>query len=420
MKRLEPEKAEQARLKAEQAYLVELKAQGRKAQKHRDWERQVLFLKESDEDTRLDTFFAILLKRLDLPTAGMETEDFPEWVKEHGETLSFLYHEPDLPEICGPSGTLTKDIRRRTSSLVQPAVILAPPEVAPDLRSESEEVPAEIAKLTSARIWLQCWSVTYLFISVCFLTLLIISCLDLFGLIQLEQLPQSEPGPTVEATIIKALILAGGAFGTLSVAILLGLRRKRKEAELQKHQRELQERKTKLGQEADRLQAEVSQSCQLANSAASKARERSLRDLVGAVEKWRSTVRLELVKDFFEQGLWMNDRFTELLKALLAEIQRSFPTSCRVEINNLRDDQIENAFRVLTAVIASAIAVKVDLSSSGTLAQLIVSGTEPNVTMPSAAVVLHELESEGVLLKGDQLNDDTASCMTEVLKALQT
>ena len=88
-------------LKAEQACLVELKAQGRKAQKHRDWERQVLFLKESDEGTRLDTFFEILLKRLDLPTAGMETEDFPEWVKEHGEALSFLYHEPDLPEKCG-------------------------------------------------------------------------------------------------------------------------------------------------------------------------------------------------------------------------------------------------------------------------------------------------------------------------------
>ena len=67
MQRPEQEKAEQARLKAEQAYLVELKAQGRKAQKHRDWERQVLFLKESDEGTRLDTFFEILLKRLDLP-----------------------------------------------------------------------------------------------------------------------------------------------------------------------------------------------------------------------------------------------------------------------------------------------------------------------------------------------------------------
>ena len=48
--------------------------------------------------TRLDTFFEILLKRLDLPTAGMETEDFPEWEKEHGEALSFLYKEPDLPE----------------------------------------------------------------------------------------------------------------------------------------------------------------------------------------------------------------------------------------------------------------------------------------------------------------------------------
>ena len=85
MQRLEPEKAEPAPLKAEQAYLQELKAQGRKAQKHRDWERQVLFLKESDEGTRLDTFFEILLTRLDLPTAGMETEDFPEWVKEHGK-----------------------------------------------------------------------------------------------------------------------------------------------------------------------------------------------------------------------------------------------------------------------------------------------------------------------------------------------
>jgi hypothetical protein len=71
LQRPEPEKAEQA-------FLVELKAQGRKAQKYRDWERQVLFLKESDEDTRFDTLFEILLKRLDLPTAGMEAGDFPE------------------------------------------------------------------------------------------------------------------------------------------------------------------------------------------------------------------------------------------------------------------------------------------------------------------------------------------------------
>lgn len=77
--------------KADQAMLAELKAQGRKAQKHRDWERQVLFLKESDEPARLETFFEILLTKLDLPAAGMETEDFPEWEKEHGEALSFLY-----------------------------------------------------------------------------------------------------------------------------------------------------------------------------------------------------------------------------------------------------------------------------------------------------------------------------------------
>jgi hypothetical protein len=39
--------------------------------------------------------------------------------------------------------------------------------------------------------------------------------------------------------------------------------------------------------------------------------------------------------------------------------------------------------------------------------------------MPSAAVVLEKLESEGVLLKDDQLSDDTASCMTDVLKSLR-
>jgi hypothetical protein len=419
MQRPEPEKAEPAPLKAEQAYLVELKAQGRKAQKHRDWERQVLFLKESDEGTRLDTFFEILLTRLDLPTAGMEPADFPEWVKEHGEALSFLYHEPDLPEKCDASGPLTEDIRRLTSSLMQSAVILTPPEVTPPLRSESEEVPAEIAKLTAARNWLEWWFVAYLCISICFFTLLVISCLGLLGLVQLDQPPQSESGPAVAATIIEALIFAGGAFGTLSVAILLGGRRKRKEAEFQKRQRELQERKTKRRQETDRFQAEASQSYQRAVSAAGKSRERLLHDLIEAVEKWRSTVRLALVKDFFEQGLWIHDRFAERLQPLLAEIQRPFPTSCRVEISNLRDDQIERAFRVLTAVIASAIAVKVDLSKSGTLAQLIVSGTEPGVPMPSAAVVLEKLESAGVLLKGDPLSDDTASCMTEVLKSLQ-
>ena len=419
MQRPEPEKADQAPLKAEQAFLVELKAQGRKAQKHRDWERQVLFLKESDEDTRLDTLFEILLKRLDLPTAGMETEDFPEWEKEHREALSFLYQEPDLPEQCGPSGALTKHIRRLTSSLVQPAASLAPPDVVPHLSPEIEELPVETAKLRSARNWLAGWFVAYLYISVCFFTLLGVCCLDLLGLTHLDQLPQSGPGQAVTATIIKALIFAGGAFGTFFVAILLGLRWRRKEAELQVCQRELQDRRTKLGQDVDRLQSEACLSYQLATSEAGKARQRLLHDLIEAVKKWRAAVRKELVRDFFEQGLWINDMFAERLKALLAEIQRPFPASCRVEVNCLRDDQIKSAFMVLTAVIASSIAAKVDLGNSGTLAQLIISSAEPVVPMPSPAVVLEKLESEGVLLKGDQLSDDTTACMTEILNTLR-
>ena len=419
MQRPEPEKADQAPLKAEQAFLVELKAQGRKAQKHRDWERQVLFLKESDEDTRLDTLFEILLKRLDLPTAGMETEDFPDWEKEHREALSFLYQEPDLPEQCGPSGALTKHIRRLTSSLVQPAASLVPPEVVLHLIPEIEELPVETAKLRSARNWLAGWFVAYLYISVCFFTLLGVCCLDLLGLTHLDQPPQSGLGHAVSATMIKALIFAGGAFGTLFVAILLGLRWRRKEAELQVCQRVLQDRRTKLGQDVDRLQSEVCLSYQLATSEAGKARQGLLHDLIEAVEKWRAAVRKELVRDFFEQGLWINDMFAERLKALLAEIQRTFPASCRVEVNYLRDDQIKSAFKALTAVIASSIAAKVDLGNSGTLAQLIISSAEPGVPMPSPAVVLAKLESEGVLLKGHQLSDDTTACMTEILNTLR-
>ena len=109
MQRLEQENAEQARL-------AKLQALGRRTQKHRDWERQVLLLEKADGGTKLETFFRILVKRLDLPAAGMKAEDFPEWQEEHGEALSFLYREPELPKECGPSGALTKHIRTLTSS----------------------------------------------------------------------------------------------------------------------------------------------------------------------------------------------------------------------------------------------------------------------------------------------------------------
>jgi hypothetical protein len=413
MQRLEPEKAERTRL-------AKLKALGRGTQKHRDWERQVVLLEKADEATRLEAFFEILVKRLDLPAAGMEAEDFAEWLEEHGQALSFLYREPPLPVKCGPSGALTRDIRRLTSSLVQSTVTLTPPDVTKQLRSEIERVPVEVARLRSARNWLLGWFVAYLHISVFFFTLLIVCCLDLSGLIHPGRPRPSQTGPGVGETTIEALVFAAGAFGTLSIATLLGRRWKRKAAEFQERQRELQERRATLEQEAARLQAEVSQRYQLLMLEASKARERLLHEVVRAVANWRSTVRSKLVEDFFEQGLWINDRFAERLKALLATIQRPFPTACRVETDCLRDDQIEEAFRVLTAVIASTIADKLDLGRSSTLAQLIVSGSEPGVPMPAAAVVLERLETEGVLLTGDQLCNDTKSCMTEVLEILRS
>jgi hypothetical protein len=406
-------------VKAEQARLEESRAQGRRIQKHSDWERQVRLLEQGDEGVRLDIFFEILVKRLDLPTAGMQSGDYPEWAVEHGEALSFLYHEPHLPEACGASGAFTKDIRRLTALLLQSDVSLTPQDVTGHLRSQLEEVPVEIAKLRSVCKGLKGWFIAYAAISLCFFALLVVCCLGLFGLTVMDQSGLSEPSPAVGATTIESLILGCGALGTLFVAILLGLRWKKKEAELQKRQCELQETRVILGHEANRLQAEALQSYHLAISAASRLRERLLQDLVKAVDTWRSTVRNEFVKDFFEQGLWVRDRFAERLKALLLEIERHFPASCRVEIDSLSENHIESAFDVLTAVIASMIAAKVELGRSATLAQLIVSGNEPDVPMPPATVVLERLESERVLLKGDQLSDDTKSCMTEVLQTLR-
>ena len=174
-----------------------------------------------------------------------------------------------------------------------------------------------------------------------------------------------------------------------------------------------------IGQEVTRIQAEAFLCYQRVIAEAGKIRERVMPDLAKAVQRWRTIVRTELIKDFFEQGLWISDRLAERLKALLTELQRPFPAPCRVEVGSLRDDQIEGAFRVFTAVIASGIAAKVDLGRSSTLAQLIVSDTEPGMDMPPAAVVLERLEGEGVLLTGDQLSKDTKTCMTEVLENLR-
>jgi hypothetical protein len=407
-------------MKARLGALVEVKSPGARTPKQKDWEKHVRALQESDEGARIDTFFEILIRRLDLPMAGMQTEDYAEWVKEHREALAFLYREPPLPEKCGPVGSLTREIRRLGSELLKLPVLLPPPDVAEHLRSEIEAVPPEIATLRSARNWLKGWFYAYLYISIGFFTLLAVWAADLLGLIHFNQPSGPEFASVSGATVVQALAAAVGGFGTLSVTVVLGQRWKRKEAEFQASQHELQEAKQRLGQEVSRLQAEASESYRLAASKASNTREQILDDLADAVGRWRSAVCNEMVKDFFEQGVWINDRLADRLKALLTEIQRPYPPTCRVDVKMLRDDQIESAYRVLTAVVASMIAARVDLGVTSTLARLLISGAEPGLNIPSPDALLERLENEGVLLKGEQLSDDTKLCMTEVLAALRS
>lgn len=111
----EEREAREKLLKMQEQQAKELRRQGRAAQRDRDYEKQILFLKESDEGTRLSTFFEMLLTQVELKdyTKGTPREDddtFSERMAQHEKTVARFIETPSLPEECKEDGSLTVKI----------------------------------------------------------------------------------------------------------------------------------------------------------------------------------------------------------------------------------------------------------------------------------------------------------------------
>ena len=78
------------------------------------------------------------------------------------------------------------------------------------------------------------------------------------------------------------------------------------------------------------------------------------KSLPDKVELWQSIAYDALIKDYFDQGLWIESGgFTQRLKAALNAVQKPFPTSCRVDVNKLQPNQIVSAYQTFTEIVAT-------------------------------------------------------------------
>jgi ribosomal protein L7/L12 len=93
---------------AEATRLSELKRQGAAAQRDRDYDRRVQFLKDSDEAARLQCFVELLCGQLDPECYPGEDKG---WQAEQERLLARFYKRPSLPNECGPNGGVTERIR---------------------------------------------------------------------------------------------------------------------------------------------------------------------------------------------------------------------------------------------------------------------------------------------------------------------
>ena len=253
----------------------ELEEQRRMAQTDRDYEKRVLFLKESDQRTRLGTYVEMLIGKLDCKSRSANDLD---WVAEHNRLLSIFYQLADLPNECQANGTVTGNIRALVVSL---------------LKAEKEGLENEIKKAEAAK-----------------------------------------EGP------IRRY------FSRIAPST--------EDREREEHLKSLVERVNVIRNELRPfLDPSFPKVIPEHNHAISES-----------VSRWVSAVRNACVKSFFDQRLQLEEDFVRRLKVALNEIQKSFPTACRTDVNNLRRDHIELAYKVLLEAVAEMICSQTERSKS--------------------------------------------------------
>jgi len=259
---------------AEQTRLSELHRQGAAAQRDRNYQNTLLFLKESGEATRLDRFIEMLGNTLDWKCCPKDAKGYNDrtWVAERERIFSSFYHLPELPKECRSDGMITKKIKGACSNKAE------------------DFLPAEALRLKA----------------------------------ELRNVQREQQEIAAQQNSFKGLL--GGLFSSSKSKAA-------SERLLWLHNME--------NHINDQLRPFIGQS------------HFAAKDNIGVfVQEWIGTYRNFFLKSFFGQGLWINDGFQTRLQEVLVEIQKTYPTSCRADVNKLSRSQIETAYKaVVNAVV---------------------------------------------------------------------
>lgn len=330
------EQHRQEQAEAERKRLSELHRQGAAAQRDRDYQNTLLFLKESDEATRLDTFVEILVKSLDWKCCpGYEKGDYDDaWCAEQKKILSRFYQLPAVPQECRENGTLTRNIKTLVNSGPDSPSVQLPPK-AIMLKEEIERIEIEIKGIPKTDF--------YITLLLCFLVFggpRFYHRRFISGALQLLTF-----GGFLCWWLVDLVMILSGKFKDKNGVPIGGIHAQQVRAE----------RKKTLVQKRDSLKNDLQPYLIEAQSQARQARNDAVEN---SVEQWFSTYRNSLLRSFFDQELWIYGGFQTRLKEVLTEIQKPFPTSCRADVNKLNKSQIESAYKALVSVVVDLFSFK--------------------------------------------------------------
>lgn len=304
----------------QQAQLSVIEKQAQAEAKDREYQRQVLFLKESDDATKLETYFEMAKGKL------LDLYVFPD--------------EVDIPKECRDNGSLKLKLKSLVAS--KPEYAEQPlPECAISLQSEIQKIEIEIMQSEKilGKSQIGFFGILGILIGAFF------SFLGCLGFLNLASGKIDDVGGFI---FVEFLFFGGG--GWLFVAQVSKLIRSTKKPAIEKQLGILKDKQTRLETELKPFVDEVNK---VNNLAKKEAEEKQLKTIWEYAERWQSLAFGAMIKHYFDQGLWIeSDGFKQRLKTVLTEVQKPFPTSCRVDANKLQPNQIASAYQIFTELVA--------------------------------------------------------------------
>ena len=309
------ERAEEHRLQE----LDILSSQSRSGERDREYHRNLAFLKECNEEDKLQRYVEMFLETLGAPFSD-------ENYQQKKALISHVYTNAGLPEECKPNGAVTMAIRSAATG--------------------AAPVPEELQAVTAA----------------------------------IADATNEMSAVNSEIKQKRELITEDTQFGRSFRRMLLRLSGKGTQADKQKAKlaqevAELARLETRTGAIEAQL-ADLSAERRRLEEAAEAARPQLVHD---CVRKWQAALLDYLLRDFFAQGLWIEDRFVEKLRPALESLQKPFPSKCKTNLRNVTVEQRNALFEAVTdqigVKISHRISIRGDMVCDGDLANVIIGGT---------------------------------------------